>query len=506
MKKKFLLLFLILAMVATVLGAFSTGASAEASAPQMSIAYCNLSFSDNVYIKYAVRSDASDVKLLIWTSPKADYVIGTQDDEVTEYYTENIGGVPHMIFDYTELAAKQMADVVYARAYTKIDGVDYYSAVNKYSILQYAYSKLGKTGTASTNAELKDLLSSMLTYGASAQKYFDYKENRLATASWYQIKVTAGALGDGCNHGLYLPGDKVTLTAPEKDASGVEFNRWVNSKGDAVSTSPTFEVTVGSKNEVYTPVYEHIHVAGSVVVENNVAADCVNAGSYDNVVYCATCGEELGRETVTVPALGHDFVDRTCTACGECQVSEGLEFTSNGDGTCYVSGIGACKDTDLIIPTTAPNGEQVTGIGDNAFYCYFDLTSVTIPNGVTSIGERAFSGCTGLTNINYIGTEDGWHDIIKGGNWDYDTGNYVVNHICNHVYDNDCDLYCNLCGEVREGAGHDYADATCTAPKTCKDCGATSGAANGHSYIDGVCSVCQHVKDDPDNGMGFMPV
>ena len=24
--------------------------------------------------------------------------------------------------------------------------------------------------------------------------------------------------------------------------------------------------------------------------------------------------------------------------------SEGLEFTSNGDGTCYVSGIGSCKD------------------------------------------------------------------------------------------------------------------------------------------------------------------
>ena len=187
MKKKFLLLILILALAATVLGAFSIGASAEASAPRMSIAYCNLSFSDNVYIKYAVRSDVSDVKLLIWTSPKADYVIGTQDDEVTEYYTENIGGVPHMIFDYTELAAKQMADVVYARAYTKIDGVDYYSAVNKYSILQYAYSKLGKTGTASTNAELKDLLSSMLSYGASAQKYFDYKENRLATADWLSI-------------------------------------------------------------------------------------------------------------------------------------------------------------------------------------------------------------------------------------------------------------------------------------------------------------------------------
>ena len=28
----------------------------------------------------------------------------------------------------------------------------------------------------------------MASFGASAQKYFDYKESRLATADWYQIK------------------------------------------------------------------------------------------------------------------------------------------------------------------------------------------------------------------------------------------------------------------------------------------------------------------------------
>ena len=314
--KKLLLLFLALTMIVAAIGAIAIVAGAEESAPEMNIAYCNLSFSDNIYIKYAVKSDVADVKLLIWTSPESEYVIGTQDDEITEYYTENIGGVPHMIFDYTELAAKQMADVVYARAYTQVDGVDYYSSVNKYSILQYAYSKLGKTGTASTNAELRDMLSNMLTYGASAQKYFDYKENRLATADWYQIKVTAGVLSDGCAQGLYLPGDKVTLTAPAKNASGVEFAYWKDSAGTKVSTSNSFELTVGDKNEVYTPVYEHVHVAGNVIVENSIAADCVNPGSYDNVVYCAVCGTELSRNTVVVEALGHNYEGGVCTECG----------------------------------------------------------------------------------------------------------------------------------------------------------------------------------------------
>ncbi len=43
--------------------------------------------------------------------------------------------------------------------------------------------------------------------------------------------------------------------------------------------------------------------------------------------------------------------------------------------------------------------DSVTSIGDYAFRGCTGLTSVTIPDSVTSIGERAFSGCTGLTSV-----------------------------------------------------------------------------------------------------------
>jgi hypothetical protein len=49
--------------------------------------------------------------------------------------------------------------------------------------------------------------------------------------------------------------------------------------------------------------------------------------------------------------------------------------------------------------TSVTIAEGVTSIGGNAFYNCTGLTGITIPAGVTSIGAYAFSGCTSLTSI-----------------------------------------------------------------------------------------------------------
>ncbi len=76
------------------------------------------------------------------------------------------------------------------------------------------------------------------------------------------------------------------------------------------------------------------HVAGEVKVENNVAPDCENAGSYENVTYCVNCGTETSRVTVPVDALGHDFdVDFTVDVEAEIGVpGEKSKHCANGCG------------------------------------------------------------------------------------------------------------------------------------------------------------------------------
>ena len=64
-----------------------------------------------------------------------------------------------------------------------------------------------------------------------------------------------------------------------------------------------------------------------------------------------------------------------------------------------VTSIGDSAFYDCSSLTSVTIGNSVTSIGDRAFYDCSSLTSVTIGNSVTSIGNSAFSHCSSLTSV-----------------------------------------------------------------------------------------------------------
>ena len=65
----------------------------------------------------------------------------------------------------------------------------------------------------------------------------------------------------------------------------------------------------------------------------------------------------------------------------------------------YTKPTGALTIPDSVVRSSTGVKYAVTSIGDDAFYGCSGLTSVTIPNSVTAIGASAFCFCSGLTSV-----------------------------------------------------------------------------------------------------------
>ena len=190
------------------------------------------------------------------------------------------------------------------------------------------------------------------------------------------------------------------------------------------------KVSIESGNEAITEKAT-MHYFGEWTREKEPT--CTETGSETSTCSEADCGKTFTRE---IPALGHAWdirnvikpatpeedgtVTYTCTRCGEKR-TETLKIV--GSGTCGAEGDGSNltwmldNEGTLTISGTgdmARLGNQlwrdqkvkkaviangVTSIGEYAFSDCTYLESVTIPNSVTSIGNWAFNGCSSLTNV-----------------------------------------------------------------------------------------------------------
>jgi hypothetical protein len=96
----------------------------------------------------------------------------------------------------------------------------------------------------------------------------------------------------------------------------------------------------------------HIHTPGTPVKENRVGASCTAPGSYEEVVYCEVCHEELSRETKTIAQLPHNLkkVEKVPATTESTGTKEHWVCNVCGKLFADAEGKNEVKAEDLVIP------------------------------------------------------------------------------------------------------------------------------------------------------------
>lgn len=118
--------------------------------------------------------------------------------------------------------------------------------------------------------------------------------------------------------------------------------------------------------------------------------------AFTNVWMFGNSNYKLTEDTTLYAKWGSLTVtDNTVTGTSEKSYLKELAITIP-DGVTAI-GDNAFMFCEAITSISIPNG--VTGIGSHAFYACRGLTEITLPNSVTTIGENAFKSCQGVTEI-----------------------------------------------------------------------------------------------------------
>lgn len=176
------------------------------------------------------------------------------------------------------------------------------------------------------------------------------------------------------------------ITPLKEFGEGSQYSRAFSRDGHIYLTLPT-DMYVLSDETDYIRESKNAHTQGEWTLVKEPS--CGERGILERVCSCGRVSTKSDYSSYTE----HKIVDGICENCGKDLGSvkknaDLIIYTSNGDGTCTVTGTKTTLLGNVVIPERSPKGELVTKIGDYAF-SMSGITRITLPNSVKSIGAYA---------------------------------------------------------------------------------------------------------------------